>query len=373
MDNHNPNKVYRLKDRRQIAFLMTQPSAPPPRKAASQEPLYQAAGSSGDRQPTYDEYIANKNREAARETTTARPVAASYPAGASRSSRREEPARPAKETRSKKEKEPKTAKPKVQMALPYKIALGVFSLVFAFSGYMFLKEYIPQWRAKVEQRQIQSLIPGSGNSGGITTPGLSGGGGVPVVPFETLKESNEDFVFWMSLDGAGIADPVVQGKDNDYYLTRTFKKQSNATGSIYLDYKNKPDLSDQNSVLYGHAMKNGTMFGRLKNYKIQAEYEKDPFVILQTKDKVYYYQIFAICVLEAEYDYRKADYGDNFTGLVTKMREKSSITSSAVVDKDSKIITLSTCTNQIDDGRLVVFAVLLNPDGGQVDKAQYKP
>ncbi|MCL1913982.1 MAG: class B sortase [Eubacteriaceae bacterium] len=365
MENY-PNKVYRLKDSRQIPFLMTQPSAPPPRKAASQEPFYQAAGSSGERQPAYDEYIANKNREAARATTASRPV----PAGASRRSGRDAPARPARETRSKKEKEPKTATPKAKMAFPYKIALAVFALVFAFSGFMFLKEYLPQREARIEKEALDALF-NSGSNGTHADPKI--GWKVPVVPFETLKNSNEDFVFWMSLDGAGIADPVVQGKDNDYYLTRTFNKTSNATGSIYLDYKNKPDLSDQNSVLYGHAMKNGTMFGRLKNYKIQAEYEKDPFVILQTKDKVYYYQIFAICVLEAEYDYRKADYGDNFTGLVTKMREKSSITSSAVVDKDSKIITLSTCTNQIDDGRLVVFAVLLNPDGGQVDKAQYKP
>ncbi|MCL1913981.1 MAG: class B sortase [Eubacteriaceae bacterium] len=219
---------------------------------------------------------------------------------------------------------------------------------------------------EVEKRQIAELVKYEPVFASASSTSI------PRIEYAAIKALNPDYVFSMVLTGAGLSDPVLQGNDNDYYLSHTFKKKSEFVGSIYMDYRNKSDLSDQNTVFYGHSMKNGTMFGWLRNYRIQAEYEKDPFVVLQTKDADYYYQIFAVCVVEAAYDYREPTYGSNFESFISRIKARSSIKTSVPVVHGDKIITLSTCTSSIDDGRLAVFAVLINPDGGEVDLSEYR-
>ena len=87
------------------------------------------------------------------------------------------------------------------------------------------------------------------------------------VDFDALKKINPDIVAWIRIEGLGIDYPVVQGEDNEHYLNYTFRGEKNAAGSIFLDCRNQADFSDPKIILYGHNMKNGSMFGSLKKYQ----------------------------------------------------------------------------------------------------------
>ena len=86
---------------------------------------------------------------------------------------------------------------------------------------------------------------------------------------------------------------MAQGKDNDYYLHRTFEGVDNFAGCIFLNCDNTRYLTDQNSIIYGHNMKNGSMFGTLREFQNQETYDKNPYFWIFTPDFIYQYRIFS--------------------------------------------------------------------------------
>ena len=115
--------------------------------------------------------------------------------------------------------------------------------------------------------------------------------------FQELKAMNPDVCGWLTLDHTKIDYPVVQGTDNEYYLKHTFKKTEHVAGSIFLDKDNSPDFSNRKSILYGHNMKDGSMFQGLHKYENEQ--------YLETHNKVYLYlpdgQSLTYSVLRCEY------------------------------------------------------------------------
>ena len=87
------------------------------------------------------------------------------------------------------------------------------------------------------------------------------------IDFAELRKINEDIVAWIQISGIGVDYPVVQGEDNEYYLHHTFRKEANKAGSIFLDYRNRADFTEQRVLIYGHNMKDGSMFSDLKRYQ----------------------------------------------------------------------------------------------------------
>ncbi len=240
--------------------------------------------------------------------------------------------------------------------------LLVFCIVgLMISGYFLMSDIIPRFQNAKNIKKIQEVSPIIDTT---TDPDK-----LPSI--EYLKEINKDIVGWINIPNTNVDYPLLQCSNNDYYLQYSYNEKWNDAGSIYLDYRNDDDFSDQNTVIYGHARYDGTMFAQVLYYKKQSQYKKAPFITIVLEGKVYYYQIFSANILEAYEDYRKPDYGSDFMNFVREMRSSSMIKSSAKVDKNSKIITLSTCTNVIEDGRLALFAVLLNPDGEKINLADY--
>lgn len=90
------------------------------------------------------------------------------------------------------------------------------------------------------------------------------------IDFAELRKINEDIVAWIQIPETGVDYPVVQGEDNEYYLHHTFRKEANKAGSIFLDYRNRADFTDQRVIIYGHNMKDGSMFSNLKKYQDNA-------------------------------------------------------------------------------------------------------
>lgn len=240
--------------------------------------------------------------------------------------------------------------------------LIVFCIIgFLVSGYFLMADVIPRIQNAKNIKTIQEVSPMVDTT---TDPDK-----LPSI--EYLKEINKDIVGWINIPNTNIDYPLLQCSNNEYYLQYSYNEKWNDAGSIYLDYRNADDFTDQNTVIYGHARYDGSMFAQVLYYKKQSQYEKAPFITIVLEGKVYYYQIFSANILEATADYRKKDYGSSFTSFIKEMRSSSMIKSAAKVDKNSKIITLSTCTNVIEDGRLALFAVLLNPDGEKIDLNDY--
>lgn len=165
------------------------------------------------------------------------------------------------------------------------------------------------------------------------------------VDFDGLREVNEDIAAWIDFPGQDISYPVVQGEDNSRYLKYTFEGSRNPAGCVFQDSRNGNPLSDDNTIIYGHNMKNGSMFGFLKNYLEQEYYEQFPYFDLYTPEGTYRCFIRACCRIPA----KEASYPTNFSDSAEKeefvqgMKERGDY---EIVDEtvpDAPLVMLSTC------------------------------
>ncbi len=179
------------------------------------------------------------------------------------------------------------------------------------------------------------------------------------IDFEELESVNEDIVGWLRIRALDISYPVVQAEDNDFYLHRTFEKTDNFAGCLFLNYLNRPDLTDQNTIVYGHNMKNGSMFGKLKQFREEGTYEKSKFFWIFTPDFIYQYRIFAATVVnKTGLTYQTAFTDEQFDEFIDYAFEHSEIDAGEVeVTKEDRIVTLSTCTGD-DSTRFAVMGKL---------------
>lgn len=167
------------------------------------------------------------------------------------------------------------------------------------------------------------------------------------VDFDGLHEVNEDIIGWLRVNALDISYPIAQSTDNDYYLHRTFEKVENFAGCIFMEYQNSSDFSDKNTIIYGHNMKNGSMFGTLRKFYEEGVYEKAPYFWIYTPDKIYRYDIFSCGEVEATgraYQITFAD-DDDFLNYIDEAFLRSVVDNSEIeMDAEDKIVTLSTCT-----------------------------
>ncbi len=180
------------------------------------------------------------------------------------------------------------------------------------------------------------------------------------VDFDSLKKVNSNIFSWIYIENTNISYPVVQGKDNDYYLNHLADGSYNPAGSIFLDYRNKKDFSDKHTIIYGHYTTNGTMFGELNNYKKQSFFDKQPYYLIITSDKTYRIDIISSYVTDVKSSSWKLDFSgdEEFEEWIKYTKDKSLIDTEVVVDKDSHIITLSTCNRDFENARFVLVGVL---------------
>lgn len=180
------------------------------------------------------------------------------------------------------------------------------------------------------------------------------------VDFTTLKKENKDITGWIYCPGTVINYPIVQGADNEYYLTHTFEGKENQNGCIFLNADNNNDYSDSNSFLYGHHMKNGSMFASLLGYREQEYYEEHPVIYIATPDKTYELQLFAAFTTSAYSDIYRTSFEneEDFRQWMNVLMKKNNIHTDQKVSFQDQIVTLSTCEYSYDDGRYVVMGVL---------------
>ena len=179
------------------------------------------------------------------------------------------------------------------------------------------------------------------------------------VDFAQLQEINPEVIGWIRVGAINVSYPVTQAEDNSYYLHRTFKKVDNFAGCIFENCDNSPYFTDQNTILYGHNMKNGSMFGQLKKFSEQETVDKNPYFWIFTKNFIYQYRIFSSSVVNKMGDpYIIRFSEEDFQKYIDKSIASSEIDCGDVeVTTDDRIVTLSTCTGT-DATRRILQGVL---------------
>lgn len=184
------------------------------------------------------------------------------------------------------------------------------------------------------------------------------------IDFAALKAVNDDVVGWIYIEAlSGVNYPVVQGDDNSTYLHTTYEKNYNFAGTIFVDYENKGNFTDCNTIIYGHNMKNGSMFGNLNQFVKNPElYQMSKYFWILTPEKNYRYEIFAAYTTPVDSDTYTIFKGPGveFEEYLQKMKGYSEITTSArELTMMDHIVTLSTCTGN-EATRFVIQGVCVN-------------
>ena len=184
------------------------------------------------------------------------------------------------------------------------------------------------------------------------------------IDFAKLQEQNKDIYAWIRIPGTLVDYPIVQHpSDNGYYLNRTVEGRKGLPGSIYTELHNSTDFEDRNTLIYGHNMKNGTMFGDLSKYKSRAYMEEHSQILIYTPEHIYTYQVFGAVTFDSRHIMYAFDFStdDGLAEYLDAIRSTKNL--SGYIDKSvnvtpvDKIITLSTCTGN-KSTRFLVEAVL---------------
>ena len=240
------------------------------------------------------------------------------------------------------------------------IILVIAIAVFLFSGYKLYEIFSEYNKGETEYENIQDLVIKK-NPVEKTEEDVSQEEAIFSVDFEKLKEMNSETVAWIRFDEPSqISYPVVKGPDNDKYLHTTFEGKKNSAGTLFVDVDNSGDFTDRNTFIYGHNMKNGSMFGQLRKYKNKDFGKEHPCFYIYTPDgKEATYQVFAVSgVKDTSESYKKwYNTDEEFLDYIQYIRSIAGYKTDVEVGADSKIVSLSTCTNVSDDERLLVHGV----------------
>lgn len=182
----------------------------------------------------------------------------------------------------------------------------------------------------------------------------------PTIDFDGLKEKNPDVVGWIYIEDTNINYPVVQGEDNRHYVSTMFDGRHNKTGSIFMDFRNNPNMSDRHTILYGHNMKNKTMFADIRNYRDQAYYDAHPVGLYITPEANYRFDVVAAYVASLADSAWQLEFvaEEDAAAWIRTAIERSGFVSKAKPQDGDRFITLSTCTYEFNDARFVLVGLL---------------
>lgn len=173
-----------------------------------------------------------------------------------------------------------------------------------------------------------------------------------VVDFSALSEENEDIVGWLYCPDTPLSYPVVQGENNEQYLRSDLFGNYLYSGTIFADCRCAPPAANENFILYGHSMSDGSMFGSLLEYKSQSYYDAHPTFYYLTPDGVYRIALFAGAVVDA-YDPIYELSGDGWFSARERIRSISAFVSD--VEPTGVFFTFSTCSYDYEDARFVLL------------------
>ncbi len=189
------------------------------------------------------------------------------------------------------------------------------------------------------------------------TPSLSGKR-LMMDRYNSLLEVNKDVVGWISVPNTVIDYPVVQAKDNDFYLRRNIHGERATAGTIFMDYRSNARADSEHIILYGHHMRNGSMFKDLVKYKEEDFFLNQTNIRFNTLYEEIEWEVFSVYVADADFNYRQTEFfsGEKYLEFLEKLQNKSIYNKVIELTENDQLLTLSTCTYEYDDARFVVHA-----------------
>lgn len=256
----------------------------------------------------------------------------------------------------------------------YWILLILLLLIAIVSGALFLKSYMDKQKNVNDNEELVSIVEEK-TTEGTTYPSEP----ADVLPqYREVYQINSDLVGWIKVDNTRVNHPVAQTSDNQFYLSRDFKTKKRPArggrGTVFMDYRNNAKELDKNTILYGHNALDGTMFSDLEKYKDMEFYKQTPVIDFDTIYKEYKWKVFAVFYGTAEPQLDN-DYvfnfiypfmtDENFADYVKEVQKRSFYHTDVEVLPTDKILTLVTCTRDLDyvtkhdNVRLVILARLV--------------
>ena len=185
----------------------------------------------------------------------------------------------------------------------------------------------------------------------------------PVIDWGGLKAENSDIIGWIEVPAVRIQYPVLQGESNDEYLHKTVNGEWRTAGSIFLDSENSPQMTDKHSIIYGHNMRNGSMFASLRNFNEQEVYDSCPYFWICTEEKDLLYRIVSVHVAMTEDEsftlFPSSIRNKDFSEWMDRETGKTQIESPVPERYIERLVTLSTCTPSSDNTRQLVQGILI--------------
>ncbi len=259
----------------------------------------------------------------------------------------------------------------------YIVAIVVLLAIFAVSAVYVIDYFVDSAQQKAQYDElagivesiqkdnpVQTMPTGASEPGETegTEPAQSDGSILP--EYAPLYQMNDDLVGWLRIDGTNVNYPVMQTPDSvDYYLYRNFNKEYNIRGCLYARETCDITTPSDNITIYGHNMKDGSMFHDLADYQSEEFYQKHSTITFDTITERHTYQIFAVFKTSASvgkgFSYHRFENADNqkeFDDFIDKCKELSFYDTGITPEYGDKIICLSTCEYTLENGRFVVVA-----------------
>lgn len=252
---------------------------------------------------------------------------------------------------------------------------ALFAVLFLFSGAMLVWQNEDGRRSADTFDAVTNLIQPVETPQPGADPDSSEDPDPALIAFEKyaeVYEQNKDFVGWVSIDGTNINYPVMQTIDNpNFYLKHGVEKQYSNYGVPYIQENCVLGISD-NIVIYGHHMKNNSMFADLCKYESEDFYREHSTIHFDTLSSLNDYEIVAVfkTVAYSEdgfkfYHFVDAENEDDFNAFVSQCKELALYDTGVGAEYGDKLLTLSTCEYSRNNGRMVVLAKLITPEAGE--------
>lgn len=234
------------------------------------------------------------------------------------------------------------------------VVLVIALAVFCFSAYQLYGIFGGYFRGQKEYDEIRDLaIEEDGNDKEQNNFRVN---------FDELKAINPDTVGWLRFypEPSQINYPLVQTDNNDLYLSKTFSANENTVGAIFVNYINHPDFNDKNTIIYGHRMKDNSMFHELEKYQDRSFWEQNQYFYIYTPDgREITYHIYSAGIVKDISDTYITEFNstEEFNNFLVSTRTAAAYDTGVQVNSNDLIVTLSTCTKESDDNRMVVRGV----------------
>ncbi|MDY2814410.1 MAG: class B sortase [Dorea sp.] len=230
------------------------------------------------------------------------------------------------------------------------LILIIAAVIFCISAYQLFKIGKGYYDGRSEYNKVRDLVITHDNGEEFR------------VDFDELLRINPDTIGWIRFypEPSIISYPIVQGEDNEEYLHKTFSANENTLGAIFLNVDNNADFSDKNSIIYGHRMKDGSMFRHLQDYEEKSFWQENPYFYIYTLDgRMLTYHIYSVGQVEDTSDTYLTSFAsdEDYQAFLDLTKQTALYDTGVEVTTEDTIVTLSTCTSASDNHRFVVRGV----------------